>query len=169
MCTCLAHHRNGASLSPSLPYSQRPSQAPLFPTPPCRYQLAAYYPFFRGHAHLEAKRREPWLFGEPHTSRIREAIRQRYRILPYLYTLFAAANGTGAPIMRPLWYEFPEEEGLFSEDQSFMLGGWVGGRVGGWVGGLEGGVALCGKRDWSCMAVFDSPSILRRLRDASCP
>ncbi len=27
------------------------------------YQLGAYYPFFRGHAHLDTKRREPWLFG----------------------------------------------------------------------------------------------------------
>ena len=27
-------------------------------------QVATFYPFFRGHAHLDAKRREPWLFGE---------------------------------------------------------------------------------------------------------
>lgn len=27
------------------------------------YQLGAYYPFFRGHAHLDTRRREPWLFG----------------------------------------------------------------------------------------------------------
>ena len=41
------------------------------------YQAAAFYPFMRGHAHLEAKRREPWLFGEDNTARIRAAIRQR--------------------------------------------------------------------------------------------
>ena len=28
------------------------------------YQAGAFYPFFRGHAHLDTKRREPWLFGE---------------------------------------------------------------------------------------------------------
>jgi alpha 1,3-glucosidase len=27
------------------------------------YQLGAFYPFFRGHAHQDTKRREPWLFG----------------------------------------------------------------------------------------------------------
>ena len=27
-------------------------------------QVATFYPFFRGHAHLDTKRREPWLFGE---------------------------------------------------------------------------------------------------------
>lgn len=27
------------------------------------YQLGAYYPFFRAHAHHDTRRREPWLFG----------------------------------------------------------------------------------------------------------
>ena len=27
------------------------------------YQIGAYYPFFRAHAHQDTKRREPWLFG----------------------------------------------------------------------------------------------------------
>jgi mannosyl-oligosaccharide alpha-1,3-glucosidase len=35
------------------------------------YQSGIFNPFFRGHAHLESKRREPWLFGEPYTSQIR--------------------------------------------------------------------------------------------------
>ncbi|PSC68247.1 putative glucan 1,3-alpha-glucosidase [Micractinium conductrix] len=86
------------------------------------YQVAAFYPFMRGHAHLEAKRREPWLFGEDNTSRIRDAIRQRYALLPYLYTQFLAANASGAPIMRPLFYEFPEEAGIFETQHTFMLG-----------------------------------------------
>lgn len=39
------------------------------------YQVAAFFPFFRGHAHLDTKRREPWLFGDEATARIRAAIR----------------------------------------------------------------------------------------------
>lgn len=64
------------------------------------YQLAAFQPFFRAHAHIETKRREPWLMGEPYTSHIRAAIRERYRLLPYWYTLFHIAHKTGAPPMR---------------------------------------------------------------------
>lgn len=64
-------------------------------------QLGAYYPFFRGHAHLETARREPWLFGEPTTTRIRRAIRGRYALLPYIYTLFRHAHLTGAPAHAP--------------------------------------------------------------------
>ncbi len=47
------------------------------------YQAGAFHPFFRGHAHLDTRRREPWLFGEPYTSIIRSAIRQRYTLLNY--------------------------------------------------------------------------------------
>ena len=86
------------------------------------YQSAALTPFFRGHAHLEAKRREPWLFGEEATDRIRAAVQMRYRLLPYLYTVFFHANTTGLPIMRPLWYEFPQAVDQFANDKAFMLG-----------------------------------------------
>ena len=58
-------------------------------------QVATFYPFFRGHAHLEAKRREPWLFGEDATRQNRAAIRARYALLPYLYTLFWEAHTSG--------------------------------------------------------------------------
>ena len=35
------------------------------------YQLGIYYPFFRGHAHLDTKRREPWTFGGAHRAHSR--------------------------------------------------------------------------------------------------
>ncbi|KAK9857969.1 hypothetical protein WJX84_003134 [Apatococcus fuscideae] len=86
------------------------------------YQLGAFYPFFRGHAHLEAKRREPWLYDGTTTDRVREAIRMRYALLPYVYTLFRLAHTHNQPLMRPLWYEFPDEAETFSMDDQFLLG-----------------------------------------------
>ncbi|KAK9291916.1 hypothetical protein L1049_019868 [Liquidambar formosana] len=86
------------------------------------YQLGAYYPFFRGHAHQDTKRREPWLFGERNTELMREAIHIRYMLLPYFYTLFREANTSGVPVMRPLWMEFPSDEVTFSNDEAFMVG-----------------------------------------------
>ncbi|DBA94742.1 TPA: hypothetical protein ACH3X1_002291 [Trebouxia sp. C0004] len=85
-------------------------------------QLGTYYPFFRGHGHLETKRREPWLFGEDNTRRNRHSLRERYALLPYLYTLFWETHTQGTPIMRPLWYEFPELTETYSLDQQFMFG-----------------------------------------------
>ncbi|KAJ2696152.1 glucosidase II [Coemansia sp. IMI 209128] len=86
------------------------------------YQLGIWYPFFRAHAHIDTKRREPWVFGEPYLSHIRSAIRERYRLLPYWYTLFREASLTGMPLVRPVWMEFPQETSMFSEDSSFMVG-----------------------------------------------
>ncbi|KAH7520541.1 hypothetical protein FEM48_Zijuj08G0154900 [Ziziphus jujuba var. spinosa] len=86
------------------------------------YQLGAYYPFFRGHAHQDTKRREPWLFGERNTELIRDAIHMRYMLLPYYYTLFREANVTGVPVVRPLWMEFPSDEATFINDEAFMVG-----------------------------------------------
>ncbi|KAJ7957062.1 Alpha-glucosidase [Quillaja saponaria] len=86
------------------------------------YQVGAYYPFFRGHAHHDTKRREPWLFGERNTELIRDAIHVRYALLPYFYTLFREANTSGVPVMRPLWMEFPFEEATFGNDEAFMVG-----------------------------------------------
>ena len=40
---------------------------------------------------------------------VREAIRRRYALLPYWYTLFREAAQTGVPPMRPLWVEFPKD------------------------------------------------------------
>ncbi|KAL2347195.1 hypothetical protein Fmac_001195 [Flemingia macrophylla] len=87
------------------------------------YQLGAYYPFFRAHAHHDTKRREPWLFGERNTELIKEAIHVRYALLPYFYTLFREANTSGVPVVRPLWMEFPSDEATFSNDEAFMVGG----------------------------------------------
>ena len=86
------------------------------------YQTGAFQPFFRSHAHLDSKRREPWLFGEPWTSRIRAAIRNRYTLLPLWYTLFYENEQTGIPPMRPLFYEFPEESNLFAKEDEYMVG-----------------------------------------------
>ncbi|KAG0377053.1 hypothetical protein BGX24_006795 [Mortierella sp. AD032] len=86
------------------------------------YQAGIYYPFFRAHAHLDSKRREPWLFGEPYTTQIREAIRTRYTLLPFWYTLFQEASVEGTPIIRPMFTVFPEDEAVFGMDDQYMVG-----------------------------------------------
>jgi alpha 1,3-glucosidase len=74
------------------------------------YQAGAFYPFFRAHAHIETQRREPWLFGEDNMNLIRAAIQRRYTLLPYYYTLHMLTAVTGSPVMRPLFYEYYDQE-----------------------------------------------------------
>lgn len=64
------------------------------------YQAGAFQPFFRAHAHIDTKRREPYLIEEPWGGYIRDAIQLRYTLLPYWYSIFAEASRTGAPVMR---------------------------------------------------------------------
>lgn len=63
-------------------------------------QAGAYQPFFRGHAHHDAKRREPWMFGEETMVRLRNAAIARYALLPFWYTVFREAGVNGMPVMR---------------------------------------------------------------------
>lgn len=86
------------------------------------YQAAVYQPFFRGHAHIDTKRREPYLSEEPYKSITRDALRERYALLSYWYTLFYEAYKTGTPMMRPMFMEFPEDESLFATEDQFMVG-----------------------------------------------
>ncbi|XP_050965045.1 neutral alpha-glucosidase AB isoform X2 [Labeo rohita] len=86
------------------------------------YQAGAYQPFFRAHAHIDTPRREPWLFGPENTALIREAIRQRYALLPYWYQLFYNAHHTGQPVMRPLWVEYPDNVATFSIEDEYLIG-----------------------------------------------
>lgn len=64
------------------------------------YQAGALQPFFRGHSAKMTKRREPWLFGDDVTSAIRSAVQDRYRLLPYWYTLFHQAHTSALPPIR---------------------------------------------------------------------
>ena len=56
------------------------------------------------------------------TERIRQAILLRYRLLPHLYSLEYEAHRCGAPIMRPLVFEFREDPRTWNEGSEFLLG-----------------------------------------------
>lgn len=64
---------------------------------------------------------EPWMYPDI-LPLVRDAIRFRYRLLPYLYTLFVTAAETGAPIARPLVYHFPQDPHCHTASFDFMLG-----------------------------------------------
>lgn len=86
------------------------------------YQAGAFTPFFRGHAHHDTKRREPWVFGEPHTSIHRNTAMLRYSLLPFWYTVFYEAHSQGYPVMRTMFTEFPEDPLTFAMDDQWMIG-----------------------------------------------
>lgn len=86
------------------------------------YQTGIWYPFFRAHAHIDARRREPWIPGEPFTSIIRDAVRLRYALLPTMYTVFFESSTNGSPVWKPMVYENPENLQTYGIDDQFFLG-----------------------------------------------
>ncbi|SIS74129.1 glycoside hydrolase family 31 protein [Alicyclobacillus vulcanalis] len=85
-------------------------------------QMGAFFPFFRNHSAMGTHRQEPWSFGPKFEAIIRQAIRRRYRFLPYLYTLFREAHETGLPVMRPLVLEYPDDPATYNLDDEFLVG-----------------------------------------------
>jgi alpha-glucosidase len=83
------------------------------------FQLCSFMPFFRTHCAFHLPRREPWEWGEEVVQRLRTALRTRYRLLPYWYTLALAAGHDGAPLVRPLAWADPV---LRHVDDQFLLG-----------------------------------------------
>ncbi|KAK2814169.1 hypothetical protein FQN50_000573 [Emmonsiellopsis sp. PD_5] len=86
------------------------------------YQTGIFYPFFRAHAHIDTRRREPYLAGEPYVSIITQALHVRYQLLPAWYTAFHQASVDGSPIVQPQYYVHPEDETGFAIDDQLYLG-----------------------------------------------
>jgi alpha-glucosidase len=71
---------------------------------------------------LGTPNREPWVFGEPTTSIIRNFLRLRYQLMPFLYTQVWDTCHTGHPFVRPLFWLDPTDTRLWEIDDIFMLG-----------------------------------------------
>ncbi|MEH1889938.1 MAG: TIM-barrel domain-containing protein [Nostoc sp.] len=85
-------------------------------------QVGMLYPMMRGHSAMSTARHEPWVFGDRVENICREYINLRYQLLPYIYSLFWEAATTGAPILRPLLYHFPNDPKTYSLYDQVLLG-----------------------------------------------
>jgi alpha-glucosidase len=85
-------------------------------------ELGSFYPYMRCHTREGSRDQEPWAFGTAVESVAKAAIELRYRLLPYLYTLAHLAERTGAPLLRPLLYDFPDREECYHLEDQLMLG-----------------------------------------------
>lgn len=86
-------------------------------------QTAVLTPFFRSHSVGWSGNKEPWEYGDEYTAINRATVELRYRFLPYIYTLFREHERTGQPIIRPMWYDYPEDRKGYLINDQFLLGG----------------------------------------------
>jgi alpha-D-xyloside xylohydrolase len=97
------------------------------------FQYGVFCPLFRLHGMREPNNgmdgadasggpNEVWSFGESVYKIIVHLMRVRERLKPYLMTQNQSAHKMGLPPMRPLFIDFPEDEGVAMIDDQFMLG-----------------------------------------------
>ncbi len=63
----------------------------------------------------------PWMHPEV-TKDVIAAIELRYKLMPYLLECFERASSNHEPIIRPTFYDFPDDEECFKDSDDFMLG-----------------------------------------------
>jgi alpha-glucosidase len=85
-------------------------------------QYGTLTPFCRNHSEIGNVDQYAWTWGGAVTDLVREAIRLRYRLLPYLYAAFLQAAETGAPVQRPLVFDHQHDPVVRDLDDQYLLG-----------------------------------------------
>lgn len=65
---------------------------------------------------------EVWTYGEEIYDICRKYMELREKLRPYLRETMQAAHEKGDPVMRPLFYEFPEDAAAWNVDDEYLLG-----------------------------------------------
>jgi alpha-glucosidase len=63
----------------------------------------------------------PWMYPEI-TGHVRDLIKFRYRLIPYIYDLLWKSHSLYEPMIRPTFYDFPEDDRCFDENDDMLLG-----------------------------------------------
>ncbi|TNJ41743.1 TIM-barrel domain-containing protein [Phaeobacter sp. B1627] len=85
-------------------------------------QNGVFHPRFTIHSwNDDGTVNEPWMFPEV-TDLIRDAIRLRYRLLPYIYTSLWQAAEHSEPMLRPLFLDFGQDARTWDDTDGFLLG-----------------------------------------------
>jgi len=76
--------------------------------------LGAFSPFFRSHSMVNSRDSEPWSFGEEVEDISRNYIKLRYRLMPYLYSVFYEASQNGMAVSRSLAIDYTYDNNIYS-------------------------------------------------------
>ncbi len=85
-------------------------------------QNGIFQPRFSVHStNIDNTVTEPWMYSNSKEI-VRDAMKFRYRMLPYYYSLMVRAHETGLPIMEPMCSVFQNDPKCYEEGVDFMVG-----------------------------------------------
>lgn len=83
-------------------------------------QAGTFLPLMRVHGYMSDT--EPWRYGEEAERVISKYLELRYRLLPYIYSEAARVSYDGSTLMRPLVFDFVNDEEALKQDVEYMFG-----------------------------------------------
>ena len=84
-------------------------------------QFGVFTPIFRTHA-TKDERIERWIWKFPNFPDMLKAVRLRYALFPYIYTMARETYDTGIGMCRPLYYEYPDAEDAYTHEDEYFFG-----------------------------------------------
>lgn len=81
---------------------------------------SVYLPLMRVHGYMSNT--EPWNYGKEAQDLISECLKERYRLLPYIYSNAASVSFEGSTLMRPLVFDFANDPEALAQDCEYMFG-----------------------------------------------
>lgn len=86
-------------------------------------QFGIYSPIMRLHSSSsEFNSKEPWRYKKETEEVMKDALRERHRMLPYLYTMNYRNYKEGIPLILPMYYEYPDKEEAYQVKNQYMFG-----------------------------------------------
>ena len=83
-------------------------------------ETSVYLPLMRVHGYMSNT--EPWNYGSEAQTIMAECMRERYRLLPYIYSNAAAVTFDGSTLMRPLVFDFADDSEALAQKYTYMFG-----------------------------------------------
>ncbi|MCR5277821.1 MAG: hypothetical protein K6E19_00090 [Lachnospiraceae bacterium] len=65
---------------------------------------------------------ELWSFGEENFAILSKIVKLRYRLIPYISKYMDIASAKGYPVMRPMFFNYPEDKECYKTGDQYMFG-----------------------------------------------
>ncbi|KAN0105886.1 glycoside hydrolase family 31 protein [Hyaloscypha variabilis] len=86
-------------------------------------QLGCFSPILRLHSSSSQwTRKEPWTYGPEAEKVMTKFLRYRHRLLPYLYTMNVQSATEGLPLVRPMYWTYPELDEAYEVPNQYLFG-----------------------------------------------